>query len=484
MRSFAAAVTASLLFLVTRVFATNTPAHPAVRDVNSDITKALALFPPCGVACLSKNVMTSSCGLNTTCLCANEALNAQIMVCMTQSCSRYDQLKSKNASATMCHEPIRDESLNQALVAIVGCGVTLVIFLVRIIFQLFHNGRSLGGDDYSIIAAMAMTLSISCISPFADLNGVGRDIWTLTPENIESAFYYFFVAEPIYFVAQGLVKISILLFMLRIFPKKDMRNLIYGVCGVIIAYTIAFFFATLFQCQPIRFFWKQLDSNFPGKCNDIHLQAWIAAGINIVLDIVVIVLPIKSLWNLQASLPKKITAISMFSLGAVVTVVSIVRLQSLIVFSKSVNFTWDGRKAGSWSLIELYVAIICTCLPAMRIMIMALGARWFGWNNSMTTRYGGSSGYGTTSRLGISHRSGKSASTTTMLQGRGSDFIRLTDIEAGKPPHDHHRGGRKLPPSPSTTSLGGDGESEKTMVNNQIHVTRQVVVSSEESRKK
>ena len=66
----------------------------------------------------------------------------------------------------MCHEPIRNESLNQALVAIVGCGVTLVIFLARIIFQLFHNGRNLGGDDYCIIAAMSLTLAISCISPF------------------------------------------------------------------------------------------------------------------------------------------------------------------------------------------------------------------------------------------------------------------------------------------------------------------------------
>ncbi|KAK8051621.1 hypothetical protein PG993_003006 [Apiospora rasikravindrae] len=376
----------------------------------------------------------------------------------------------------MCHEPIRNESLNQALIAIVGCGVTLVIFLARIIFQMFHNGRNLGGDDYCIIAAMALTLSISCISPFADLNGVGRDIWTLTPENIESAFYYFFVAEPIYFVAQGLVKISILLFMLRIFPKRNMHNLIYGICGVIVTYTVAFFFATLFQCQPISFFWKQLDATFPGKCNDIHLQAWIAAGINIALDIVVIVLPIRSLWKLQASWPKKITAISMFSLGALVTVISIVRLQSLIMFSKSVNFTWDGRKAGSWSLIELYVAIICTCLPVIRIMVMALGARLFGWNNSMTTRYGGSSsgygrgGYGTTSKLARSHKSlVKSASTTTMLNAASGDFIRLNDIEAGN-------GGKPL----------GDGESEKTLVGSsggggQIHVMRQVVVSSCES---
>ncbi|KAK8127948.1 hypothetical protein PG984_009056 [Apiospora sp. TS-2023a] len=457
MRSFATVLAACLLFLASSVYATNTSKSLTPADLQ-EISKALSLFPKCGVTCLYSLVLDSPCGLNTTCLCSNDALNAQISICITQECSTYDQLKSKNASATMCHEPIRNESLNQALIAVVGCGVTLVIFLARILFQLFHNGRNLGGDDYCIIVAMALTLAISCVSPFADLNGVGRDIWTLTPENIESAFYYFFVAEPVYFVAQGLVKISILLFMLRIFPKRDMRNLIYGVCGVIVAYTIAFFFATLFQCQPISFFWRQLDSTFPGKCNDIHMQAWIAAGINILLDIVVIVLPIRSLWNLQASLPKKITAISMFSLGAAVTVISIIRLQSLIMFSKSVNFTWDGRKAGSWSLIELYVAIICTCLPVLRIMTMALGARLFGWNNSMATRYGGGSGYGhsgygTTSKLAKSHRSAKSASTTTMLNNGGGaggscgDFIRLKDIEAGNTSRVH------LPP-------GGRGERE------------------------
>ncbi|KAK7956560.1 uncharacterized protein PG986_005782 [Apiospora aurea] len=154
------------------------------------------------------------------------------------------------------------------------------------------------------------------------------------------------------------------------------------------------------------------------------------------------------------------------------------------MFSKSVNFTWDGRKAGSWSLIELYVAIVCTCLPAFRIMAMAVGARFFGWNNSMTTRYGNGSkfgygqGYGTSSKLARSHKSlAKSASTTTMLNPAASgDFIRLHDIGAG------NGGSGNGKPS-------GYGMSENTLVGSaggggggrQIHVTRPVVVSSRES---
>ena len=123
------------------------------------------------------------------------------------------------------------------------------------------------------------------------------------------------------------------------------------------------------------------------------------------------------------------------------------------------------------------MAIICTCLPAIQIMIMALGAHFFGWNNSMTTRYGGSSGYGqsygTASKLAKSHRSVKSASTstTTMLNhgGGNGDFIRLNDIEAGI-----NRSKRQLP---------GVGESEKTLAGKHIHVTRQIVVSTYEAGK-
>ncbi|GKT82148.1 CFEM domain-containing protein [Colletotrichum tofieldiae] len=266
----------------------------------------------------------------------------------------------------MCHEPVRDKRLEQALVSIVGCGVTLVIFLARIGFIVLSKDRRLAWDDYAIIVAMAATLVVSCISPIvpeADYHGIGKDIWTLEQYDLEMALFHYYIAEIIYFVAQGFAKVALCLFMLRIFPKKNMRVRIYMVCGLVCAYMLAFIIATLLQCQPIGYFWKQLDDKVEGRCNDIHLQAWIAAGINIGLDVVIIALPIKSLWAMQASLAKKITAICMFSLGTLyvqctsdwfllireikiadyyglrVTIISIIRLQSLISFSKSVNVT-------------------------------------------------------------------------------------------------------------------------------------------------
>lgn len=126
---------------------------------------------------------------------------------------------------------------------------------------------------------------------------------------------WFIIAELFYFLAQGTVKVSILLFVLRIFPEKEMRQRAYAVIGIVAAYTLAFLLATLFQCQPIAYTWKQLYDGEEGRCNNVHLQGWMSAIFNIVLDILIIILPIKSLWGLQLSVPRKITAIAMFSLG-------------------------------------------------------------------------------------------------------------------------------------------------------------------------
>ncbi|KAJ0166850.1 hypothetical protein CTA2_5603 [Colletotrichum tanaceti] len=326
---------------------------------------------------------------------------------------------ARNASATMCHEPVRDKRLEQALVSIVGCSVTLIIFLVRISFILFSKDRTLAWDDYAVIVAMAAALTVSSISPIADYHGVGKDIWTLHQYDLEMALFYYYVAEIIYFIAQGFAKVALCLFMLRIFPKKNMRVRIYMVCGLVLAYMMAFIIATLLQCQPISYFWKQLDDTIEGKCNDVHLQAWISAGINIALDVIIIALPIRSLWAMQASLAKKITAICMFSLGA------------LSLLTRLEQQTGDGRKAGSWSLIELYVAIICTCLPTIRIMVMKVGTKRFGWSVTGSARSGGpSQGSAKTGFINFRSRGSDKSTTTSTVDFKGSDFIMLNDVDS------------------------------------------------------
>lgn len=53
-----------------------------------------------------------------------------------------------------------------------------------------------------------------------------------------------------------------------------------------------------------------------------------------------------------------------------VTVVSIMRLQSLVSFASSTNPTWDNWDVTNWSTIEINIGIICACLPTIRLFLV------------------------------------------------------------------------------------------------------------------
>jgi len=123
------------------------------------------------------------------------------------------------------------------------------------------------------------------------------------------------MGEIFYLSALAMNKISILCFLLRVFPAKEFRRVVYVVMGLCAGYGIAFVFATVFQCSPIPYAWRQVEDPLGGRCNNINLQGWTSAVFNIALDLVVLALPLKNLYKLQMSLRKKLMIMVMFSLG-------------------------------------------------------------------------------------------------------------------------------------------------------------------------
>lgn len=55
-----------------------------------------------------------------------------------------------------------------------------------------------------------------------------------------------------------------------------------------------------------------------------------------------------------------------------VTVVSCLRLQSLVHFATSNNPTWDQVEVVRWSNIEINIGIVCACLPAIRVILVRM----------------------------------------------------------------------------------------------------------------
>lgn len=149
--------------------------------------------------------------------------------------------------------------------------------------------------------------------------------------------------------------------------------------GLLCAFAVAFLFALTFQCSPISYAWTHWDNQMHGHCIDINGGTWAHAAINIAFDLTVLLLPVPQLKKLQiTSWRTKLQIAFMFSCGIFVTLVSVLRLRPLVLFANTTNPTWDYYLAGIWSAAELYVGIICACLPAARVCVLRTIPEWLG----------------------------------------------------------------------------------------------------------
>jgi hypothetical protein len=245
----------------------------------------------------------------------------------------------------------------------------------------------------------------------ADL-GLGQDIWTVPFENITAILKVYYFDEDLYLTCLPMVKISMLLFYLRIFPQRWFRISCFVTMGACGCYAIAFLLVSVWQCRPISFAWTNWHGETTGVCNDINAQGWTSAAINVVLDFIVLGLPLPVIAKLQLNKRKKALFSLMFCVGFLVTIISILRLQVLASFGGS-NFTCKHthhhtissnptnthsqggyRAVGYWSTIETDLAIICACMPAIRALIMTVWPRVMGGTtrgkSPMPSSFGGS----------------------------------------------------------------------------------------------
>lgn len=108
--------------------------------------------------------MKSSCGLtNTTCVCTNEELTAQITLCVQEHCTIREQLEVLNYSMTSCGVEARHTRVT-FWVPIIGGIITILFFLCRLIGRLPRFGGVFGWDDGLMCINMAFVITMMSIS--------------------------------------------------------------------------------------------------------------------------------------------------------------------------------------------------------------------------------------------------------------------------------------------------------------------------------
>ncbi|KAH7021377.1 uncharacterized protein B0I36DRAFT_275940 [Microdochium trichocladiopsis] len=380
---------------------------------------AVAQLPPgtpkCAVPCFIRGAAASPCLTNTTCLCTDEHFVTSMETCVRSSCIIEDALLVKNASNTICGIEPHNAGTMYTEISSVMTGFALFLVILRVVYRRGITSLGLGPDDWTIMFVAASCIPCTILNSRLSTFGIGRDIWTLTPYQITQFGLTFWILTLLYFADMALLKLSILLFFLRIFPDHKFRRVIWFTIVGVGLFGLSFVLAALFQCWPFSYNWTRWnDRDNQGHCVNYSAIAWANAAVSIALDFWMLYLPMSQVRSLNLDLKRKIAIGAMFVVGTFVTVVSIIRLASLLQFSSSENVTYDYTGISTWSTVEISTGVICACMPSMRLIL----ARF--WPNLFASKAVASSGAPYYNRGGYDKRSGPNSTQKSYLSGKSN----------------------------------------------------------------
>jgi hypothetical protein len=265
---------------------------------------------------------------------------------------------TKNTSSTNCGLPVRDRSANYYALSYVSIALSWVFVLTRFAFKILDK-FPIELDDWTILAsAIAGTTTTTVTSRGTIKYGLGRDLWTLEPDEITRMLLYFEITAVLYFIGLTFLKLSIIFFYIKVFPTPKAQRLLWGTAVFTIVLGVVYVILTIFQCRPVSYFWTHWDGTHEGSCLSLNAIASSNAGFSIALDIWSLGIPLWQLRGLKMHWKKKVSVAVMFSVGTFVTVISILRLQALVDFTKSTNVSWGFYNVTQWSTIELGVGVV------------------------------------------------------------------------------------------------------------------------------
>lgn len=275
-----------------------------------------------------------------------------------------------------CSRPVRNQSSTLIGVTWAFFAVVVVSVTLRLLSRWSGlNGTGYSWDDWVVAFCFVLAIPLDVGLDQGARLGLAQDMWRVTVNNIEYVLKWFYITEILYITIVMAAKIAIVLLYLRIWTAESLTKAFRVACwamiAVLIATAIAFDLAVIFQCSPISYAWTHVTRG-TGSCIAVEPLMLAFGALNVIYSVVVFLLPVYSILRLSISVHKKIGVSSIFAIGLVVTIATIVRLQYWVRTDSRRNVTWEYQYVGLWSVIEANLIIICACVPA----IIGLIQRW------------------------------------------------------------------------------------------------------------
>ncbi|PVH97047.1 hypothetical protein DM02DRAFT_686096 [Periconia macrospinosa] len=248
--------------------------------------------------------------------------------------------------------------------------------------------------------------------------GMGRHVILVTDRASMSKTSL--AATSFYSCTLVFTKLSILALYHRIFHlTRGWVPTLWGIAVFVIVLGIVQPLVYIFQCIPVSALWTEGPDSI--RCVKFGLAIVLLGSIHIITDWVILLLPIPVVLGLQLNQRAKWMICSLFAVGGVVCIISIVRLVKAISINM-VDPSWDNVPIQVLSTVEGSAGILAACMPTWRPLFrfVGQGINHYFSNGSQHGRYNGAKKSHASTSLGRSPNPSHAHSPSPNLEKNGS----------------------------------------------------------------
>ncbi|KAL8811927.1 MAG: hypothetical protein Q9200_001425 [Gallowayella weberi] len=272
--------------------------------------------------------------------------------------------------------------------AIIGTGVLFTVLSVAAVGLRFTSKRMtkslFGVDDWLLLASLAIFVTTEILVIRGDI--IGRKATSVEDERNKTYLKYVYIYSAFTFPIVAFAQASLLFLYRRLFFPSHLRYTSMILVGVIAGWLIA---ASTIE---IGYPGHTIGEYFPGsaetKFNIDYLSFWLTmAIIETVIEIIIIVLPIREIQRLKLNSKQKHGLSFIFSLGGFVVITNIIRMS---IIYRPTEPEFDLTEGNIWLNVHFGTAIISACLPTYKPLI----SRSVRMVSNVYASHGGGGGHG------------------------------------------------------------------------------------------
>lgn len=252
-------------------------------------------------------------------------------------------------------------------VHLVFSALAILICLTRLIAKRYIF-RILQIADWIVVAAIlcaaTRTALIYVVLTWGtnNLSSAARASIDFTPQEIyrrEIGSKFTIANRPIYNTYLWLLKLVLLDFFCRHFhTSPNARRMIWWIYGsVFFATWAAAFIVGFTECDPIAKYWTVIPA--PGKCVQAQVQLIVLGVLNILTDLMLLLLPLPTLFSLQTPWKRKLRLMVICTLGIFIIAITVIRLPI-----NALNASVQANRT-VWASTELLTAAIVANAPTL-----------------------------------------------------------------------------------------------------------------------